>query len=102
MFDPLTVIVPAVPLETYPAETVGVTDCVLLTDAVIKPPLLTEMVGFAVTVVAGVVADPLGMALICTLERPSYPSSGLMVCDDVVGVMLVFACKVGDGDDGCV
>ena len=57
---PLTVIVPAVPLETYPAETVGVTDLVALAVAVITPvDELTEMVGLAVTVVAGVVAEPL-------------------------------------------
>ena len=55
---PLTETVPAVPLETYPDDTVGVTLCEPLTDAVIKPLLLTEIVGFAVIVVAGVVAEP--------------------------------------------
>ena len=56
--DPLTVIVPAVPLDTYPAVTVGVMLYVPLTVAVIFPEVLTEIVGFLVTVVAGVAAFP--------------------------------------------
>ena len=56
----LTVIVPAVPDETQPADTVGVTLCVfaeLL--AVINPEELTLMpILFGVIVVAGVVAEP--------------------------------------------
>ena len=56
--DPLTVTVPEVPAETYPADTVGVIDCDALTDAVTSPELLTAMDGFAVIVVAGVAAEP--------------------------------------------
>ena len=90
---PETVTVHAVPADTYPAETVGVTLCVLLTDAVITPvDELTLILGFAVMLVAGVVADPLGIALICTLDKPSYPASGVIVCEDVVGLMFVLAC----------
>ena len=52
--------VPAVPDETYPALTVGVTDLVALVVAVISPvDEFTDIVGLAVTVVAGVVAEPL-------------------------------------------
>ena len=56
---PDTVIVPEVPEDTYPALTVGVTLCVADAVAVMSPvEELTEMEGFAVTVVAGVVAEP--------------------------------------------
>lgn len=55
---PLTVTVPAVPAEIYPADTEGVTFCDVLVDAVIKPLEETVIVGFAVIVVAGVVALP--------------------------------------------
>lgn len=58
VFEPLTDTVPAVPLETYPALTVGVTDFDPLTLAVIRPFALTDMVGLAVIEVDGVVADP--------------------------------------------
>ena len=55
---PVTVIVPAVPEDTYPADTDGVTDWVFDTVAVISPLELTLTVGLAVIVVAGVFADP--------------------------------------------
>ena len=55
---PDTVIVPAVPDATYPADTVGATDWVFDTVAVIRPLELTLTVGFAVMVVLGVFADP--------------------------------------------
>ena len=57
--EPETVTVPAVPLDTYPALTVGVTDFDPLTVAVMRPFESTEIVGFAVMLVAGVVALPL-------------------------------------------
>ena len=63
VLDPDTVIVPAVPEETYPAETVGVTDCVADVVAVIRPSEPTVIEGLAVMVVAGVVADPEATAL---------------------------------------
>jgi hypothetical protein len=69
---PLTVMSPAVPLDTYPADTLGVTLCVLLMVAVTMPvEFCTESVGGAVILVAGVVALPLGIAFICTLDSPS-------------------------------
>ena len=58
VFDPETVTVPAVPLDTYPADIVGVTDWVAEAVAVINPDELTDIDGFAVIVVAGVVAEP--------------------------------------------
>ncbi len=67
VLDPLTDTVPAVPAETNPALTVGVTDFDPLTDAVIKPLALTLIVGFAVMDVAGVDADPLATALLAAL-----------------------------------
>ena len=60
---PLTLTVPAVPLLTYPALTAGVTLLLALTLAVIRPELLTLIVGFAVMLVAGVVTDPLATLL---------------------------------------
>ena len=59
VLEPLTDTVPAVPLETYPALTVGVTLLLALTDAVIRPLDETEIDGFAVMEVAGVVTLPL-------------------------------------------
>ena len=76
---------PLVPLATYPAVTLGITFCVLLTDAVINPLALTEMAGFAVIVVAGVVAEPLGIALTVTSLNPSYPESAVTVYCEVEG-----------------
>jgi hypothetical protein len=61
---PLTLTVPAVPLETYPALTVGVTDFDPLTLAVIRPVESTEIVGLAVIEVDGVVAEPLATLLL--------------------------------------
>lgn len=62
---PLTETVPAVPALTYPALTVGVTDLLALVVAVITPVVVfTEIVGFAVIVVAGVFADPLATLLV--------------------------------------
>ena len=59
VFDPETVTVPAVPDDTYPADTVGVTLFVAEAVAVMTPvEVFTEMVGFAVIEVAGVVAEP--------------------------------------------
>ena len=59
VFVPVTVTVPAVPDEIYPAVTVGVMLFVDDAVAVIRPPVETVIVGLAVTVVAGVFADPL-------------------------------------------
>ena len=65
VLDPLTVTVPAVPLETYPADTVGVTLLVADVVAVMTPvELFTLMLGLAVIDVAGVVADPLATDLL--------------------------------------
>lgn len=64
---PLTVMVPAVPEDTYPADTVGVTLFVVLVVAVINPAELTEIVGFAVIVVAGVDAEPLATLLLAAV-----------------------------------
>jgi hypothetical protein len=65
---PLTLTVPAVPSETNPADTVGVTDFDPLTDAVIRPVFaLTLIDGLAVMLVVGVVADPLATALLAAL-----------------------------------
>jgi hypothetical protein len=64
---PFTVIVPAVPAETYPALIVGVTDLLALVVAVISPVLLTLIDGFAVIVVAGVVALPFAILLLAAL-----------------------------------
>ena len=58
VLDPLNVIVPAVPDETYPSETIGVMLSALLTLAVMSPPELTVMLGFAVMPPVGVVALP--------------------------------------------
>ena len=104
---PLTLTVPAVPLATYPADTVGVTLWLALTEAVMRPPDDTLIVGLAVMVVAGVVAEPLGIAFTVTLtsSNPSYPASAVMeaVCCDVDGVYVaLFVCKVGVGAAGLV
>ena len=56
---PETVTVPAVPEDTYPAVTVGVTFLLALAVAVIRPLASTLIVGLTVIVVAGVLADPL-------------------------------------------
>ena len=64
MLLPDTLTVPAVPADTYPADTVGVTLLDALAVAVMRPLAFTLMVGFAVMVVAGVEAEPLGIALI--------------------------------------
>ena len=61
---PVTLTVPAVPLDTYPALTVGVTLLLPLIDAVIKPLALTLIVGFAVMEVDGVVAEPFATLLL--------------------------------------
>ena len=62
MLLPLTLTVPAVPEETYPSVTDGVTFFEPLTLAEITPvELLTEMLGFAVILVAGVAAEPLAI-----------------------------------------
>ena len=84
----LTALFPAVPLATYPAVTLGVTDTVLLNVSVLLP---VDTVADDPLIVAGAVALPLGMALICTLDSASYPLSGVIVCEDVVGLMFVFA-----------
>ena len=55
---PLTLTVPAVPDETKPALTVGVTLFDALAVAVIRPLESTLIAGFAVMLVAGVVAVP--------------------------------------------
>ena len=60
---PDTVIVPAVPEETYPSLTVGVTLLVALAVAVIRPEEFTLILGFAVIEVAGVDALPLATLL---------------------------------------
>lgn len=58
---PLTVILPEVPLVTKPEVIEGVTFYEAAALAVIRPVLeFTEMVGFAVIVVDGVVALPAG------------------------------------------
>ena len=62
--EPVTVTVPAVPLLIYPALTVGVTLLFALAVAVINPLFDTVIVGFAVTVVAGIVADPFATAFV--------------------------------------
>ena len=59
MLEPLNVIVPAVPLVTYPSLIIGVMLSDLETLAVIRPLELTLMVGLAVIPPVGVVALPL-------------------------------------------
>ena len=61
---PDTVIVPAVPEETYPSLTDGVTLLVALVVEVISPEEDTLIEGFAVMVVAGVDALPLATLLL--------------------------------------
>ena len=58
--DPLTVIVPAVPVPSkiQPSVVVGVTDCEAEFVAVINPFEDTEIVGYAVILVLGVAAVP--------------------------------------------
>ncbi len=85
---PLTVIVPAVPLDTHPADTLGVTLFVADAVAVIRPPLLTLILGLAVTDVAGVEAVPLGTVTglyACPVGAVVVPddetvSASIMVC----------------------
>lgn len=84
-------IVPDVPLDTYPADTVGVTPCVLLTLAVTRPLADTEIVGFAVIVVAGVVALPVGIAATVTAPVVNLPDA-TAVCTCVDGVIVAAAC----------
>lgn len=91
VLDPDTVMVPDVPLDTHPVETVGVTLLEEEAVAVIKPlAVFTVMVGFAVIVVAGVETLPVDTAPIVTStsSSPSYPASAVTVsvCCDVVGV----------------
>ena len=91
VLDPDTVMVPDVPLDTHPVETVGVTLLEEDAVAVIKPlAVFTVMVGFAVIVVAGVETLPVDTAPIVTStsSSPSYPASAVTVsvCCDVVGV----------------
>ena len=45
-------------------------------------------------VAVGVPAVPDGIAFIWTLDKPSYPVSGVIVCEDVVGFIFVLACKL--------